>query len=119
MDPKLKALVDNQIAQLKSGGRTDFSEMLGIRWEPAPKGFQCPMCNGGMERTRGLMLTSPWVGGVRCTACEYKNSVCGYLAQSMFRVEPLQTGGRRCTSTWSPVSSEPSSPKSDPTATSR
>jgi len=39
-----------------------------------------------------LMLASPWVGSVRCTKCEYRDSVSGYLGRSMIQVEPLPEG---------------------------
>ena len=88
-DPKLRALIRNQIETLRSG---DIVTAFGIRWVPAPEGSQCPHCKGALERAVGLMLASPWAGSVRCTACDYKNTVCGYLGQSIIQVEPMPSG---------------------------
>jgi hypothetical protein len=89
-DPKLiQALINNHVGKHI---QDNFALVFGLRWEPAPEGFLCPHCNGAMERTVGLMLMSPWVGSVRCTDCKYRNSVCGYLGQSMIRVEPMPPG---------------------------
>lgn len=66
-----------------------LTTFFGIRWEPAPDGFACPRCKAPLERTRGVVLSSPWSGSVRCTKCEYQDSVVGYLGQSMFKVEPM------------------------------
>jgi len=68
------------------------TNLFGVSWEPAPEGSDCPRCKGPMERTRGLMLSSPWSGSVRCTKCDYRDSVTGYLGRSMIQVEPMPDG---------------------------
>lgn len=90
MDPKhLHALILNHLGKSREG---DIALAFGFRWVPAPDGFQCPHCKGAMERTTSLMLVSPFAGAVRCTACDYKHTVCGYLGQSMIQVEPMPPG---------------------------
>lgn len=69
-----------------------FTHLFGISWEPAPEGSDCPRCKSPMERTRGLMLASPWAGSVRCTKCDYRDSVTGYLGRSMIQVQPMPPG---------------------------
>jgi len=89
-DPKLiQALINDHIGKPRED---NTSLIFGFRWVAAPKGFQCPRCKGALERTVGSMLASPWAGGVRCTACEYRRTVCGYLGESMFPVEPMPPG---------------------------
>lgn len=91
MDPKdsklVQALIDNQ----KDG---PLDSIFASRWEPCPAGYVCPQCKGALERTRGLLLTSPWVGSVRCVTCTYKDSTMGYLGRSLFQVEPLPEGAK-------------------------
>lgn len=69
-----------------------MTQLFGISWEAAPEGFDCPRCKGALERTRGLMIASPWAGSVRCTKCDYRDSVTGYLGRSMIQVEPMPPG---------------------------
>lgn len=89
-DPKLiQVLVDNQLGKLRDG---DISLAFGFQWVPAPEGSQCPHCKGALERTTSLMLSSSFTGSVRCTACTYKDTVCGYLGRSMIQVEPMPPG---------------------------
>ena len=66
--------------------------LFAISWSPCGPEFSCPRCKAGMERTTGLMLMSPWAGSVRCTQCDYRDSVTGYLGRSMVQVEPLPDG---------------------------
>lgn len=74
------------------GGHSEvFDSMFAIRWEPVPY-FSCPKCNGLMEKTCGLMLASPWAGSVRCTKCNYQDSVSGYLGKSIIEVQPMPPG---------------------------
>lgn len=67
---------------------------LGIQWEPAPEGSVCPRCEAPLERARGLSLVSPWAGSVRCTKCDFRDSVVGYLGRSMIQVQvqPMPPG---------------------------
>lgn len=90
-DPKLQALIDNYLGRAR-GGHDSLSELLGFRWEPAPEGFVCPHCAGALERSASLMQMSPWAGSVRCTACGYRHTVCGYLGQLMIQVQPMPPG---------------------------
>lgn len=85
----LHALILNHLGKSREG---DIALAFGFRWVPAPDGFQCPHCKGALERTVGLTLASPFAGSVRCTACDYKHTVCGYLGQSMIQVEPMPPG---------------------------
>ena len=85
----LHALILNHLGKPREG---DIALAFGFRWVPAPDGFQCPHCKGALERTVGLTLASPFAGSVRCTACDYKHTVCGYLGQSMIQVEPMPPG---------------------------
>ena len=88
--PVVEALLKNQREALLEhldrrplGGNSEiFDGALGTRWELAPD-FQCLKCKGSLERTRGLMLMSPWAGAVRCTRCDYRDSVPGYLGKLM------------------------------------
>lgn len=96
--PVVEALLKNQrevaehLDRRPLGGHSDlFDGVFGTRWELAPD-FQCLKCKGPLERTRGLMLMSPWAGAVRCTQCDYRDSVAGYLGKSMIKVEPMQPG---------------------------
>lgn len=66
--------------------------LFAISWSPCGPEFSCPRCKAGMERTTGLMMMSPWAGSVRCTQCDYRDSVTGYLGRSMVKVEPLPEG---------------------------
>lgn len=94
-DPKLlQALLDNQKGDWEPPETVPESlrALFRINWVPAPEGFACPLCKGKLERTCGHMLSSPWSGSVRCTACTYRDSVCSYLARSMFSVEPMPPG---------------------------
>ena len=68
------------------------TNLFGITWEAAPEGSECPRCKGALERSRGLMVSGPWSGSVRCTNCDYRDSVMGYLGRSMFQVEPMPKG---------------------------
>jgi len=68
------------------------TNLFGIRWESASEEFSCPRCEARLERTRGLMLMSPWAGSVRCTECEYRDSVTGYLGRSLIQVQPMPPG---------------------------
>ncbi len=68
------------------------TNLFALSWEPCAPEFSCPRCKGNMERTVGLMLASPWAGSVRCTQCEYRDSVSGYLGRSMIQVEPIPEG---------------------------
>ena len=68
------------------------ANLFAISWSPCGPEFSCPRCKAGMERTTGLMLMSPWAGSVRCTQCDYRDSVTGYLGRSMVQVEPLPEG---------------------------
>jgi len=68
------------------------TNLFAISWKPCAPEFSCPRCKAGMERTTGLMLMSPWAGSVRCTKCEYRDSVSGYLGRSMIQVEPIPEG---------------------------
>lgn len=68
------------------------TNLFAISWSPCGPEFSCPRCKAGMERTTGLMLMSPWAGSVRCTQCDYRDSVTGYLGRSMVQVEPLPEG---------------------------
>ncbi len=77
---------------LKNPIPLQITNLFSISWEPAPEGFDCPRCNARLERTKGLMLSSPWSGAVRCTGCEYRDSVTGYVGRSMIKVEPLPEG---------------------------
>jgi len=70
------------------------TNLFEVRWEAASEEFTCPRCNAPLERTRGLMLISPWSGSVRCTKCEYKDSVMGYLGKSMIQVQPMPPGAK-------------------------
>lgn len=70
------------------------THLFEVRWEAASKEFTCHRCSSPLERTRGLMLTSPWSGSVRCTKCEYKDSVMGYLGKSMIQVQPMPPGAK-------------------------
>lgn len=65
---------------------------LGIQWGPAPEGSVCPRCEAPLERARGLSLMSPWAGSVRCTKCDFRDSVVGYLGRSMIQVQPMPPG---------------------------
>lgn len=69
-----------------------ITNLFGISWEPAPEGSDCPRCKSPLERTRGLTLTSPWAGAVRCTKCDYRDSVTGYLGRSMVQVQSMPPG---------------------------
>jgi len=77
---------------LKNPTPLQVTNLFGIRWEPASEEFLCPRCEAPLERTRGLMLMSPWAGSVRCTKCEYRDSVTGYLGRSMIQVQPMPPG---------------------------
>lgn len=89
-DPKLiQALIDNHLGNPRGD---DISLAFGLCWVPAPEGSQCPHCKGALERTAGRSLASAFAGSVRCTVCTYKNTVCGYLGQSMIQVEPMPPG---------------------------
>lgn len=68
------------------------TNLFALSWSPCAPEFSCPRCKGNVERTVGLMLTSPWAGSVRCTKCEYRDSVSGYLGRSMIQVEPMPEG---------------------------
>lgn len=68
------------------------TNLFGITWEAAPEGSECPRCKAALEKSRGLILSSPWAGSVRCTKCDYRDSVMGYLGRSMIQVEPLPDG---------------------------
>ena len=68
------------------------TNLFAISWGPCGPEFTCPWCKAGMERTMGLMLMSPWAGSVRCTKCDYRDSVTGYLGRSMVKVDPLPEG---------------------------
>lgn len=69
-----------------------MTKLFAISWEAAPDGFDCPRCKGALERSRGLMIASPWAGSVRCTACDYRDSVTGYLGRSLIQVQPMPPG---------------------------
>lgn len=69
-----------------------ISKLFAISWEPAPEGFKCRWCEAPMERSRGLMISGPWAGTVRCTKCEYRDSVMSYLGKSMIEVQPMPPG---------------------------
>ena len=82
---------------------------ITLTWKPCPPEFPCPKCDAPIERTmsplerrivssvtgplrfEGIEL-SPFGGSVRCTKCDYRDSVTGYLGRSMVQVEPLPEG---------------------------
>lgn len=68
------------------------TNLFALSWSPCGPEFSCPRCKAGMERTTGLMMMSPWAGSVRCTQCDYRDSVTGYLGRSMIQVEPMPEG---------------------------
>lgn len=65
------------------------SNLFAISWEAAPEGFACPRCEARLERSRGLAISGPWAGSVRCTKCDYRDSVASYLGKSMIQVQPM------------------------------
>lgn len=77
---------------LKKPTPLQATNLFGIRWEPASEDFLCPRCEAPLERSRGLMLMSPWAGSVRCTKCDFRDSVVGYLGRSMIQVQPMPPG---------------------------
>ena len=81
--------IEEHLDRRPLGGNSEiFDGVLGTRWELAPD-CQCFKCKGPLERTRGLMLMSPWAGAVRCTQCNYRDSVAGYLGKLMIEVQPM------------------------------
>ena len=68
------------------------SNLFAISWEATPEGFACPRCEAPLERARGLMISGPWAGSVRCTKCDYRDSVVSYLGKSMVEVQPMPPG---------------------------
>lgn len=68
------------------------TSLFGIHWIEAPDGFICPRCQSPLERSGGLTITGPYSGSVRCTKCEYQDSVMGFLGRSLIQVEPMPEG---------------------------
>jgi hypothetical protein len=62
-----------------------------ISWIPAPEGSSCPRCKGALERSM-MRLFGPYSGTVRCTACDYHDSLMSYLGKSMIQVQPMPPG---------------------------
>lgn len=96
------------------------TNLFATSWKPCAPEFSCPRCKGNMERTVGLMLASPWAGSVRCTQCDYRDSVTGYLGRSMIQVEPLPPGAVpiydqsvRCPRCDSPTQATPLTPPNE------
>ncbi len=86
------ALIDKHQGKLDGTLSTDpFLDGLQIKWIPAPAGFACPKCDSPMERSYTLMQ-GPWSGAIRCTKCDYRNSVGTHLAEQCFKVERLPVG---------------------------
>lgn len=66
--------------------------MTAIKWSKAPEGSKCLGCGKEtLERSRTLM-GGPWSGHVRCTACDYHDTLASYLGKTMITVEPLPPG---------------------------
>ncbi len=93
------------------------TNLFALSWKPCAPEFSCPQCGGNIERTAGLMLVSPWAGSVRCTKCDYRDSVTGYVGRSMVQVEPMPEGAapvydqsERCPRCDSPTQATPLTP---------
>lgn len=67
---------------------SDIIHGLTPQWGPAPEGAVCPKCQSALERST-IPLGGPFSGSVRCTSCDYTDSVTGHLVRSCFMVEPL------------------------------
>ena len=88
----IQALIDNEQGKLDMGPSTDpFLSRFPIQWIPAPESSTCPDCASPMERSYTIMQ-GPWSGAIRCTKCDYRNSVMTYLASQCFEVQPMHPG---------------------------
>jgi len=77
---------------IKNPTPLQVSNLFAISWEATSEEFTCPRCEAQLERSRGLMISGPWAGSVRCTKCDYRDSVLSYLGKSMVQVQPMPPG---------------------------
>lgn len=80
-------------AELDVIGQAMIEAMLP-KWKAAPQGSLCLSCGKeSLERSHYLM-GGPFSGTVRCTACEYRDTVVGYLSRTIVKVEPMPEGAK-------------------------
>jgi hypothetical protein len=87
-----KELVEAAIKHLRDSNKLIPSVLMKT---PAPEGSLCPTCQQETLIIHKMPFTGPYLGGIICSSCDWRDSVIGYLGKQMFQVQPMPQGAEQ------------------------